>query len=370
MDRKAIAFFPWWNVGQPLQIGSIRLLPYEYKKQPGDLSLVMQREIDQVFSVYSGLPKGRVKKATLLELEGWVIGDDPDHCLEEIYRARELIAFSALAQRKLFSKSPAYCCSDTFSLVVQRYSPGSSGYFSYLTRRRDGWVSNVWSSSEFAYRRPMHVFSHDKPSIDECLLRMLLNSKNENWMDAIVNFNKANTDSNEVSTHFELIKMKSAFESLFSIGPNRNEFQEALMKILSGINVEGDFNGPLLEKWNLGPKRERPLYAWIREFCGMRGGAAHGGRVKPSGFVWSEAAHLAFASILFPLVLKKLASDQGLFDLSVEDIETLRRIDRYVLYDPFGHIEDEEALHPWSQIRLEVLHSKIAVEINRRSNLR
>jgi hypothetical protein len=360
-------FFPWWDVGYPLEIESIRLLPYEHKRQPGDLNSATQIEIDEVLGAYSNLPRSRVRRATLLELKGWRSGAEPDGFLNAIFVARDLIAFAALSERQLFVNHYYYCCFDTFSLVVQRYNPTAPGQFAYSTRKRDGGTTSFWSSKEFGFRRPLHVSQHDRVTLNEGLLRTLLLSGKSHWLDAIRDFNRANTDSNDVSPHVELIMMKSAFESLLIIGEKRADFETALLNALSDIEPTGNFHGPLLEKWRSRGERSRPLLAWAYDFCDRRGSAAHGTQRHHPRFVWSEHAHLAFASILFPLVLKKIASDEGLFELSFDDIETLKRIDRYVLFDPFEEQESIRDEHPWSLIRKEILLSKITAGLHART---
>lgn len=360
MGGNALAFFPWWVVERPLEIATVRLLPYEYKKLPSDLESVSQKEIDTVLGAYANLPRNRIRKATLLEVEGWRSGAEPDEFLGAMFDARELIAFSALSERKLFFNSYSYCGFDTFSLVVQKFDPIAPGRFVYSTRKRDGGTSNFWNSQEFGFRRPLHVLQHDRPVLNERLLRTLLVSGKSHWLDAIRDFNRANTDSNDVSPHVELIMMKSAFEYLLRIDEKRVEFERALLKVLSGIDAADSVDGPLSEKWGSRAVQKRPLAAWAHEFCNRRGSAAHGVKRENSRFVWSEHAHLAFASILFPLILKKIASDEGVFQLSADDIETLRRIDRYVLFDPFEHRESIKDVHPWSVIREEISLSKIA----------
>lgn len=367
MTGKALAFFPWWDVESPLEIDSFRLLPYVYKRQPGDLGSVAQKEIDGVLAAYSNLPRNRIRKATLLEVDGWRSGLDPDAFLDAIFDAREMIAFSALSERRLFFGSYSYCNFDTFSLVVQRYDPAAPERFVYSTRKRDGLTTNFWTSREFGFRRPLHVFRHDRPFVNKGLLKTLLHSRKSHWLDAIRDFNRANTDSNDVSPHVELIMMKSAFESLLEIGEKRIDFENSLQRVLSDVEPVDGCSGPLLEKWRSRVRKERPLLAWAHDFCDRRGSAAHGGQRDHFRFVWSEHAHLAFASILFPLLLKKIASDEGVFELSADDVETLRRIDRYVLFDPFAPRESVRDKHPWSQIGEEVTLSKIAAGLRART---
>jgi hypothetical protein len=56
------------------------------------------------------------------------------------------------------------------------------------------------------------------------------------------------------------------------------------------------------KRWN---KAKRPIEAWARDFCGVRGTAAHGIPKGAAAFVWPPRTHLAFASILSSTALEK-----------------------------------------------------------------
>ncbi len=149
--------------------------------------------------------------------------------------------------------------------------------------------------------------------------------------------------------------MKSAFERLLRIGPNAKEFSNALQACIP--NIDAELQGPLLGKWkNRFPQAPSILGAWAQEFSALRGANAHGADRKLDHFVWSGAAHLAFASILFPLIVKKKLADAALWVQRPEDAEKLRRIQDYLMYDPFSveHSNREDS-HPWNDIDGETL---------------
>lgn len=364
MSSKAIAFFPWWNVARSLTIGPIRLLAYQRTKSPGDLPGATQTDLDGVLGAYANRPKHRITSATILEVDDWRTGQDPESVLTRLFAAREALAFSALAERKLFNGHFNYCNFDTYSLVVQRYVAGKTGRFAYTTRRRDGGVSNMWSSDEFAFQRPLHVYDYTGPHLDIKLAALLMEDVPHHWLDAVAEFNRANTDSRDVMPHVEVVMMKSAFEWLFHVGPEVQQFTGALERCLSDIPLLDGASGPLQQRWSdTWPKATRLLLAWAREFCALRGTSAHGSRRSIEHFVWTEAAHLAFASMLFPLLFKKVASDADRYVLDEDDYERLRRIDHYIPHDPMMFDADahaSESQHPWilidSEAKLEKLH--------------
>jgi hypothetical protein len=285
--------------------------------------------------------------------------------LQALFRARNAIAFAALSQRRLFRQHFDYCNYDTFSLVVQRYAPGDARTFAFSTRRRDGGTSHLWSSDEFSFHRPNHVDSNSRLSVDEPLLATLLSisDSNSSLLEAMVEFNCANTDSPDVPDHVEVVMVKSAFEWLLGIGEKVNDFVEALRGCLNDTQPvahrEGPLDGPLKSRWSSArPKAMRPLEAWAMEFCDIRGASAHGVSRTAPRFVWPAHTHLAFASLLFPLLFKKIVSRSGPFKLDDYDVERLRWIDAYLLHDPFAFDwTADEATHPWVEIDLSAMIS-------------
>ena len=360
---KAIAFFPWWNVARSLTIGPIRLLAYQRTKSPGDLPEATQTDLDGVLGAYSSRPKHRISSATILEVDDWRTGQDPEPVLTRLFAACEAVAFSALAERKLFNGHFNYSNFDTYSLVVQCYLAGKAGRFAYTTRRRDGGASNMWSSDEFAFQRPLHVYDYSGPYLDTKLVALLMEEVPDHWLAAVAEFNRANTDSRDVMPHVEVVMMKSAFEWLFQIGSGVQQFTGALERCLADIAPLDGACGPLQQKWfDTWPKATRPLLAWAREFCALRGTSAHGVRRGNGHFVWTEGAHLAFASVLFPLLFKKVAADAGRYLLDEDDYERLRRIDHYIPHDPMTVDEDARGTapeHPWTSIDNEAKLEKL-----------
>jgi hypothetical protein len=355
----AIAFLPWVSVNEPVEVGPLRLLPYQRGRLPGNLLKATQADIDGVLSAYANRPKSKINKATIFELGEWNAGTDAESVAPALFRARNALAFSALANRKLFRQNSDYCNFDTYSLVVQRYAPGNAGTFSFSTRRRDGGTSHLWSSADFSFHRPNHVDLHSRLSIDQPLLAtvLALSDSNSSLLEAMTEFNCANTDSPDVPVHVEIVMMKSAFEWLLNIGERVDEFVVGLNRCLKGISPIDTLKGPLKALWQKArPKASRPLEAWAREFCALRGSSAHGkSRVAPH-FIWTAHAHLAFASLLFPLVFKKMAADKGLLKIDDYDVEKLRLVDAYLLHDPFKFDwVHGDTPHPWQEIDIRAL---------------
>lgn len=353
---KAIAFFPWIAITEAQSFGPLRLLPYKVGKAPGDLPHATQTDIDAVLGSYAEHPGRAVRAATLVEFGDWRTGMDIEDRWQGLWASREFVAFAALAKRRLFTV--AYTNTDAYKLVIQRYVEADARRFAFRTRRRDGYGQQLWSSDEFAFHRPSHV-GDSWFHIDDYLLRALMQMPEipMRWRKAIEDYCAANTDSPDMPEHTEAVLMLCAFEWLFKFKhANEEDFVKALQKTFPDIPTL--LTGPLNEAWQRYRKKRhteaiRPLEAWAREFCQVRGQSAHGQSRDASRFVWPLRSHLAFASMLFPLAFTKVLADAGHYPLSEADAHRIRQIDAYVLNDPFVFDHSKETKdnkHPWCKI--------------------
>lgn len=361
VDSKILAFFPWASISEPLSIGNLRLIPYEIGKPINNFKHVNTLDIDTVLSAYSDRLNRKIVCVTLLELGDWESGMADSHGLiSEFFKAKDLIVTSALSRRKLFTSSLGYCNTDTFTLVVQRFVEGTS-HFAFDTRRRDGGTTHMWATSQFSFIRPHHVDSNYKMNLDAKLLECLLSlPQGDPILESLKEFNCSNTDADSIPIYSEIVMMKSAFEWLFSIGERCQEFINSLNDALVDIgleNCEGALVGEWLTRWG---KSKRLLEAWGREFCALRGVSAHGLSKSKSSLIWDANSHLAFASILFPLLLKKILSDKNLFSIDEYDMEKLKRIEQYLASNPFEfNANDSEWVHPWLSIEEDVRNAQM-----------
>jgi len=363
----AAAFFPWVATREPITLGtSVRLLPFQVGRLPGDLPQATQADLDGILGAYSDRPGVPVRCATIVEVDNWYTGIEDSSVRPRLFRARTAIGFAALAKRRLFESHLGYCCYDTYSLVVQRYKAAETGMFSFTTRRRDGSAGHLWGSDQFAFRRPLHVDERAPVDFDQKLAQTLIeipDDASKDLFEALSEFNSANTDSQDVPPHVEVVMTKSAFEWLLGINQDANEFVRELQKCLPDPDIVDD--GPLKEAWRKRfPKARRPIEAWAREFCDLRGASAHGRNRDPSRFVWKRHVHLAFASVLFPLIVKAKLAQAGNWTTTNSDAYKLARIESYLIHDPFMH--DSTATsesNPWSDLDSEAFIAQSAKKL-------
>ena len=364
--NKALAFFPWVKITEPKEVGPIQLYPWKNSQILNDLPHASIGDIDSVLGAYANRPGHPICDATLLEYDQWQTGTDVENWVGRLFRARELIGFTALSHRSLFIQDLNYCNYDTYQLVVQKYEEGHGGNFNFTTRQRDGSRSFLWSSDEPAFHRPYHVRHRQVMALDtQLLLTLAVGDKiPEHIFRSITDFNLSNTDSPDIPEHIELVMMKSAFESLFDIKQRRNDFVRELVKVLKKFPPCDVPETPLPSLWNKkGPDSTRLIECWANEFCDLRGVAAHGGGNKTNRFVWPEFWHLAFASILFPLLLKARLNENEkiIFELSGLDEQRLKRVERYLAIDPDSVVKGaDRARHPWAEIDMPAIISSLS----------
>ena len=357
-SRPAVAFLPWVAIDQPRRIGPVRLIPYQHAATPGDLPSVTQAALDAVLGAYADRPRKALAKATLLEVGKWRSGDDASRALASLFRARDFLRIAALSKRRLFQGHFGYCNTHNYELVVQAFDPQNLDSIALRTRRRDGGDGILWGANEFAFHRPLHVTNDLKAVVDEPLLRALMRiPRSEGWLhEAVIQFNAANTDSSDVPVHAEVVMTKSAFEWLLRIDHEAKNFIKAVLQELQPAAPPPVPSGPLTPQWLVKSPPGGVLEAWAREFCIVRNMAAHAGKQGPK-LVWSSESHLAFASLLFPLLLKKVLADLGRYKLTGPDRLHLSVIREYLCHEPFDGKRRALGKHPWTKILDDALLS-------------
>ena len=185
------------------------------------------------------------------------------------------------------------------------------------------------------------------------LVELLLATSNRHWLEAAVEFNLANTDSEDVAIHTEMVMMKSAFERLLDINQTANAFCAALNTLIGSLVNDTVPSGNMTTRWQkASPRSTTLLEAWARDFCVAHGLAAHGVDRNLAPHVWSQQAHLAYASVLFPLLMKVVAAESQEYRLSDDDRRRLHYLESYLADTPFYAMSSvrETLEHPWRKI--------------------
>lgn len=381
-------FFPWLETHEPIEFGDIKLVPYLRGEQPAGAGTKEQDALDAVLSNYSdrsvlsrdGRPRP-VQRATLIN---WMADSASTLLTDEQISDRAVIGqwvtFSALSQRR-FASHGDYCNADDLQLVVQRFDETRPSAVALQTRRRDGVALNYISMSREAsiFVRPHHAQAK-RIDLDISLIQALIKAEDDDLRDRLVTsitiFNRANTDSDYVSQNIEMTLMRVAFETLLGCGFEAKGLQAAFdSHFVSEL--------PKPPVWGRGkcsetlwletyPKfTKRPLDAWVQDFCAVRNRGAHGkkkgGKEWPDP-VWSVHNHLLFAAWLFPLMVKKVLSDAGLYTLSELDRDYRKGFEEFFAHDILSPIDGDEATLWWSKVEQKLHRAEMARALYRYMN--
>lgn len=334
----------------------MRLLPYLAGGRKDTLPHVTQADLNAIFKSYRNRPRERVRQGMIIEVGHWQSGMEMDETTaDRLYRVRDALAFGALSNRRLFQGNDNYVNTDAFTLVIQNFTPGEAHYFAYGMRRRDGATSNLWTNSEFSFQRPLHVSTGVRPDVDtELALALMALPKEDPILEAVIEFNAGNTDSDRVPAHVELVMAKTALERLLGIDEKRVSLTKALLARFPK-SAAATPHGPLIARWmQETPTDERLLAAWALDFCKVRNSAAHGnGKRSSPRLVWDHERHLAFASIFFPLMVKKVLAERAVYVPTERDHDEFNHIEDLIANDPFGP-EVRPRLSPWADLQLKI----------------
>jgi hypothetical protein len=361
----ALAFFPWLRLRDNFTADGIHFLGYERGRLPfGEAEA--QKAADAVLARYKSPPDGPVKQAVIVahDLQNPTRELSADE-IAGLFELRELITLAALSERPYFQGGAfQYCNSHCFSLIVQRYEKVQSGV-SITSRRRDGQAHNFWSANTYQMWRPDHVPSPfvglilDQGLLD-ALLRAQANSIFDRVAEAAAGFNLANTDSPDVSHRVELNLTNGAFERLFDCRSGRED--DLAIRFVSCLQPKAELLAAAFSRTTIAAARAlRPVSVremWIRDLFRSRGDFAHG-RVRPGRTaIWPLHEHLLLAAFIFPIAVKSMLAQEGLYVLTHDDLDCIEIFEQLCVTElfnvPSADIAPQE--WPWNRV-MEVVQT-------------
>jgi len=360
----AVVFFlPWVSVTEEFRILDMRLIPYERGRLPGELLGIPQAAFDDVLGNYGDRGFGS-HSAQPISQSALIIWDDDtpglgtsDAQIQHRLVQSSYLAFSALTARSLCSTFEYYN-SDTLQVVAQRFDVGSPSHCCITTRRRDGGTQNMLAGSAgLKFIRPYHVDNRSRITLDTRLLEALFKLPDGDLKDrideAIVSFLRANTDAPSMDERSELILVRVAIDTLLKVPHDKAAFRKAINEHFDELP-----NPPIWHKGNLNESCwrnhwdrnvNRPLDAWVHDFCAARNAAAHGPANGEKGSVWPRHNHLVFSAWMLPLIVKKLLAQAGLYEFSAEDKVARAGFELFLAHDLLA-AADEEGTNVWWKI--------------------
>lgn len=372
----AVVFFlPWIAAAEELRIADMCLKPYERGRLPGELLGIPQAAFDGVLGNYGDRGFGSQPSLPIQQAAIIIWDDDTpgleasDAQIQQRLVQCSYLAFSVLADRSLCSVFEYYNA-DTLQVVAQRFDITSPAHSCMTTRRRDGVTQNMLAGSGgLKFIRPYHVDNRARISIERPLLEALLNLRDgelkERIDEAIVSFLRANTDAASMDERSEVILMRIAIDTLLNVPHDKAAFRRAINEHFDELP-----NPPIWHKGNLDESwwREhwdknvnRPLDAWVHDFCAARNAAAHGPANGEKGSIWPRLNHLIFSAWLLPLIVKNLLVQAGLYEFSAKDKIARAGFEVFLAHDLLA-ATDEDENKVWWQVAESALFLPLFAE--------
>lgn len=348
-----LSFYPWFTIKERATLGDCILEPVDVTAPPTNDE---ERQIRNILQRYHDKSNRPIREATLIYKDGTPKTQDPtDEEINDVFIVSEMIAFSGLSARRFFSWD--YLNRDTLRLVGQRFKDSQDSP-SITSRRRDGQTLEGFSRDVFIEKCPQNVSLLAKEQLDFPLaesLCKLYRSKDDLWLDvydAILGFNNANTDRNEIRETAEIVHTCGAFERLFGYSQAKvvPKFVHLLSKVPTATNLKYvRKHGSYVSNQNPATVRE----AWIRDFYKTRNEVGHGKSQAQHDKTWDITEHLLLAAYIFPLVMKMFLQEHCWYSLTDKDKERVFAYD-YFLNVPHTHGQankDDPDSHYWGEVR-------------------
>jgi hypothetical protein len=319
-----LAFMPWCKIDRVYEVDCLRIIPFIRYQPIEDLDEAGQWHVHIVLGSYKTIEGRPVDRAALVRYGSKSLLDELTADETEVVAELVTLAcFAGLANRAYFSHVGPYCNSDCFTLYFQEFRDRSD-FPSIGTRRREGRTLSAWPADWISITIPVHCQPVRSVVLDETLLRALAQHRANagdkwgRWQSALTCFNRANSDSDNVSYQMEWILLCGAFERLLEARPDADE----VAKKFSSVVVP---SAPRLAREakrqsdRLRDSSQPVRYEWMREFYRIRGDFAHGKLATQQPAVWKPPEHLVLATIAFPLAVKCLLQQAGVYRLTDED---------------------------------------------------
>lgn len=362
-----VAILPWLWIDHEITLNEYRLVPVElYRHQLSQEEVVLVYEI---VSRYYEAQEAQLHRAVIAGKVGQPVtaglrGDEQNLLFDYV----ELLACAGLSAREFFAFHRPYCNRDNFQLAISSISGVGKG-INYSTRRRDGHTKHMTGKPRFD--KPDHVDCRHAIAIDESLLSALLAAYSldplppwwEQVFEAILSFNRANTDSESVPEHIELISLVSAFQRLLGTGSDERRLNAEFIRLIvpSQEISKAEPTCTCLAEPMIQPRVARMngintvREVWLRDLCTLRGNVAHGKIGAQYNPIWSIRNHLLLASHIFPLLLKAFLAQHNIYNLSGDDRFDIDLFERRACEDHFAPAKH----HPWNGVAATARYNQI-----------
>jgi hypothetical protein len=316
-------FLPWCRLERPYHVGEFALLPVSREIPTPNLDEADKNSILTILNHFRDVTEEPVHEFTVASCDSrGLLADLTDEESASLQEMVALACFSALADREFEHEVGKWSNTDCFRL--HSYGPWTGSAApdnAFRVLRRDG-HSVLQAGFSVKYHIPMHAAVVEKIHLPEPFLRSLWQAREswspdewQKWREAIVTFNRANSDSPDVSWRVDWILMCAAFQRLLGKPGKAVHKQEETIKGFRKHLVKP------AKRLGLDPEI---LCEWVGEFCSMRGDFAHGKRHPTQPRKWSsDQVHLTVGAVAFPLLVRLLLHEENVSTLGTAEYATL-----------------------------------------------
>ncbi|HKR65369.1 MAG TPA: hypothetical protein VJZ00_16675 [Thermoanaerobaculia bacterium] len=354
-----LQILPWCGIPRTYRLGELTLLRVITDEPIEGLPQASERIIRRFIASYRALDGTVVDPCAIVAFRS----DDPireltEAELNEAAESVQLAAFSSLAARRFFREP--YSNSTCFTRVVQQFDDGPG--IAVYSRRRDGGMLDGRILPATRFGIPPQAASVRGIEIDDTLFRALTNYRDAakpsdwvRWQNAIDCFNFANTDDSSIPLHVEWVMTAAAFQRLTDSASGAeavaSAFESALQpeKPIAARDANVRQFNPKVSARSL-----RSVWAW--EFYSLRGEYAHGKLTTKREHSWEPYEHLFLAAVAFPLLVKTLLENAGLYQRTDDDWAQIDAFETLLDSDFFTPPADSR--HSWDTVwaRLQTQH--------------
>lgn len=343
-----LAFLPWLRLREPIRVG--RFLAFSHgvgdTMPDGVEAAVEVATIGKVLSQYRTTPHLPLRVMTVVQYDGRPVGSELGEAdRAAIFRFGQQLAVSGLADRKFVGGFlDEYTASGHYQVIIQAFQEPYHGSVSLTHRRKGGHMNVTYGQTDVYFVVPDHLVQQAEAPINLPLLAALqqLDAVPEvlrEHVDAsVTQYLLANSDSPDVSLEAESIATYAALERVSNSTQRLDDIQAKLPAILA--IVEGSpWTSRLRDELESCVEDGQPtLHSWLQHIYMLRGNVAHG---KPAHWApkeWSQQEHLVAGALVYPLVLKCLLAQQGLYALTVEDVAWVLGLEGFLGNRPFYEV--------------------------------
>lgn len=354
-----IAFLPWVKLPKTISVNGFDFVPLEVASLDGALPGNLVDAATHAIQAHKETKGSPINAFTLIRHQNpdlaWNISEE---LWPSAFQAAQLIALCALSEQEFLKGHFAPHLNATmFQPVSMSVSAASNTIGLYVRRRGGGLNIGGIGTKDFVFTEPPQVQRTECETIDEKLLEALTLARDKSpelarsITDSLQYFLLANAEEQILDDEHCLMLSAISFERLLK--PNKSSaigLAEAFdckwidfeaIPITEAKNIEPD------NAWKEGQKAWSIKKKWMKELYEVRSSYAHRGKRSALSSNWGHWQHIVIAAFTYPLTVKLLSKDAGLYELREEDQVNCDVLDRLLISD-WGKGWEQEP--EWSSI--------------------